>query len=551
MSTANIVPFYNAARVAHKGSAVLQHWLSQRPGNGYARAGLPMPKPPRAARAYYAAQVNRLTAGWSSTTSSANADIFRSLDILRARSRNLAQNDEYVKKWLQLCVTNIVGPSGFRFQARVTDPPAKSGDAPKPDMLANAAIEAAWAAWGKVADVTGKIGLTGLSHIMIKAAARDGEILVRLVRGKAAGNPFGLALQLLDINRLDTQLNRPEAVDVNQIRMGVELNSWGRPVAYWLRSRNPGDPYNASATQQLAVHERVPAADIIHAFIADDPEQVRGVPWAHAAMERLNNRGAFEHAAIIAARVGASSMGFYTNPDGKAEPMSTGQESDGADGTNLVTEADPGTFTVLPEGYGFEKFDPAYPSDMFGEFVKANLRGTASGLLVSYHSLANDLEGVNFSSIRSGTLEERDSWVLLQEWFVDTVLERLFAEVLSAALSFGLAVMPNGSTLPAAKREKFSVHVFQGRRWQWVDPKKDIDASIAALDNGLTSPQIIAATMGLDYEDLLAEIKAAADMRKAMGIELPDRSKSPASAAQPHDPQDGTDPEPDPDPESK
>ena len=544
MSTANIVPFYNAARVAHKGSAVLQHWLSQRPGNGFARAGVPAPRPPRSARAYYAAQVNRLTAGWSSTTSSANADIFRSLDILRARSRNLAQNDEYVRKWLQLCVTNIIGPVGFRFQARVIDPPAKAGEPPKPDMLANAAIESAWAAWGRVADVTGKIGLTGLCHIMVKAAARDGEILVRLVRGKAAGNPFGLALQLLDINRLDTQLNRPEGDGVTQIRMGVELDIWGRPTHYWLRSRNPGDPYNTSATQALARHDRIPAADIIHAFIADDPEQVRGVPWAHAAMERLNNRGAFEHAAIIAARVGASKQGFFTNPDGKAEPMSSGEEPDGEGGANLVTEADPGTFDVLPEGYQFQSFDPAYPSDMFGEFVKANLRGTASGLLVSYHSLANDLEGVNFSSIRSGTLEERDSWVVLQEWFANSVLERLFDEVLTATLSFGLAVMPNGSSLPAAKRDKFTPHVFQGRRWQWVDPKKDIDASIAALDAGLTSPQQIAATMGLDYEDLLSEIKAAADMRKAMGIVLPDRSKAaPSAPAQPAEPDDGEDPD--------
>lgn len=530
MSTANIVPFYNAARVAHKGSVVLQHWLGQRPGNAFARAGVALPRPPRAARAFYAAQINRLTAGWSSTTSSANADIFRSLDILRARSRGLAQNDEYVKKWLQLCVTNIVGPTGVRFQARVTDPPAKVGEAPKPDKLANDAIEAAWSAWSRQADVCGRIGLTGLCHIMIKAAARDGEILVRLVRGKAAGNLFGLALQLLDINRLDTQLNRPSGTDVNQIRMGVELNTWGRPVAYWLRSRNPGDPYNASATEQLARHERIPAEDIIHAFIAEDPEQVRGVPWAHAAMERLNNRGAFEHAAIIAARVGASKQGFFTNPEGKAEPMSTGEESDGAGGVNLVTEADPGSFDVLPEGYKFESFDPAYPSDMFGEFIKANLRGTASGLLVSYHSLANDLEGVNFSSIRSGTLEERDSWVLLQQWFIDTVLERLFAEVLTSMLSFGLATMPNGSTLPAAKREKFAAHTFQGRRWQWVDPKKDIDASLAALDAGITSPQIIAATMGLDYEDVLNEIKAAADMRKAMGIELPARGAAPPAA---------------------
>jgi lambda family phage portal protein len=537
MTTAAIVPFYNAARVADKGSVVLRNWLGQQPGNGFARAGVPFPRA-RIARGYNAAQVNRLTAGWSSTISSANSDIFRSLDILRARSRTLAQNDEYVKKWLQMVVTNVIGPVGFRFQSRVYDPATKANEAPKPDQLANDALETAWAKWCKAADVTGRADFTGLCHLMIKAAARDGEILARWVRGKDADNPFGIALQLLDINRLDTNHNRSEGQGVTQIRMGVELNAWGRPTHYWLRTRNPGDVYNVAQGQTQSMHERVPAADIIHAFISDDPEQVRGVPWAHAAMERLNNRGAFEHAAIIAARVGASKMGFFTTPDGGAEPISTGEETDSNGDPQLVSEADPGTMEVLPEGYDFKSFDPAYPSDMFGEFIKANLRGTASGLLVAYHSLANDLEGVNFSSIRSGTLEERDCWIVMQEWFRQAVLDRVHAEVHAATLSFGQAVMPNGSALPLAKRDKFEPHLFQGRRWDWVDPKKDIEADLLAIDGGLKSPQSVAAKLGLDYEDLLAEIKAAADMRKRMGVELPDRHNQ-QQQQKPADPQDG------------
>jgi lambda family phage portal protein len=168
---------------------------------------------------------------------------------------------------------------------------------------------------------------------------------------------------------------------------------------------------------------------------------------------------------------------------------------------------------------------------MFADFIKANLRGTASGLGVAYHSLANDLEGVNFSSIRSGTLEERDCWMVLQEWFAQSVLERIFPQFLDAALTFGLAVMPNGSSLSVAKREKFSAHQWQGRRWEWVDPKKDIDADLTALDGGIKSPQMIAAKLGVDYEDVLAEIKAAQDMRDAMGIVLPARGQQqPAQA---------------------
>jgi lambda family phage portal protein len=174
----------------------------------------------------------------------------------------------------------------------------------------------------------------------------------------------------------------------------------------------------------------------------------------------------------------------------------------------------------------FQPFNPDYPSAMFADFVKANLRGIASGLGVAYHALANDLEGVSFSSIRSGTLEERDSWMMIQEWFSSSFLERVFAEWLPSALAFGQVTMVNGSALPMAKIDKFRPHSWQGRRWEWVDPLKDIEADIAAINAGLKSPQSVAAKLGLDYEDLLVEIQAAKALRDTLGVDIPSFTKT-------------------------
>lgn len=530
MTTQALTPWYDASRVAQKSSVVLGKWLQQRPG-AQERAGLTPVKlltPQRTGqrRNYAAAQVNRLTQGWSTISASANSDIHRSLDAVRARSRKLANDDEYVKHWLTMVVTNVVGPNGFRFQARVYDAPSK------PDTLANDAIESAWDRFCKkgVCDVTGRHSMTGLQQLGIKAAARDGEYLFYIVRGSAAGNPFGLAFQQLDIDRLDTQLNKPAEGGYNAIRMGVEVNGFGRPVAYHLKNAHPGDLYQATSGIRGSTHTRIPAEDIIHDFVSDRPEQVRGMPWAHAAMIRLNNLGGYEEAAVIAARVGASKMGFFTTPDGQAEVVSTGVDDD-ADGGALTMEADAGTFQTLPEGVKFESFDPDYPAAMYADFVKSNLRGIASGLGVAYHALANDLEGVSFSSIRSGTLEERDTWTLIQEWFSQSFLDRVHAEFMKAALGFGQILLPNGSALPLSKLDRFEKHAFQGRRWEWVDPLNDIQADIEAMNARLKSPQSVAAKLGLDYEDLLVEIKAAQTMREAMGITLPSEVAAVAAAA--------------------
>ncbi len=488
-------------------------------------------------RSYAAAQVGRLTQGWSTVSASANADILRSLDKMRARSRQLSYNDEYVKKWMRMVEVNVVG-KGFGFQARVYNAPGVA------DTAANDAIESAFARWAKkgVCDVTGQQSLAGLEQLAIKAAARDGEYLFEIVRGAAAENAFGLALLSLDIDRLDTMLNRASTLGVNAIRMGVEINAYGRPLAYWLRQQHPGDSMQPGTAQQLAVHRRVPAEDIIHGFVRDRPEQVRGVPWCHAAMARLNNLGGYEEAAVIAARVGASKMGFFTTPDGQAAPVATGSEEDGNGNTLATMDADPGVLQTLPEGVQFQAFNPDYPTAMYGEFVKANLRGVASGLGVAYHALANDLEGVSFSSIRSGTLEERDMWMSIQEWFAESFLERVHGEFMTAALGFGQIRFDGGKTLPISKAEKFNGHIWQARRWEWVDPLKDVEADITAMKAGLKSPQMIAAKLGLDYEDLLAEIKVSKEMADRLGLKFdaPAPTPMPAAATKPSEPAEQT-----------
>jgi lambda family phage portal protein len=503
-------------------SRVLKQFLQSQPG-GYeqaaTRAGvlpsaqiIPMPAGQR--RNYAAAQINRLTEGWTTQSLSANASLHGNIDTLRARSRQLHRDNDYAKKFMALVATNVVGPHGFALEARIYD---DNGD---PDKAANDAVEASYQSWARkgVCEITGKHSLRDVCQMLIKAAERDGEAMLRIIRGSAAGNAFGLAVQVLDVNRIATQVNRSATEGVNAILMGVEVDTYLRPVAYHLRGAMQGDTYTASRATQTT--QRVPADEIIHGFISDLPEQVRGVPWMHASMLRLNNLGGYEEAAVIASRVGASKMGFFSSDQGQSEVMGDGV--DDATG-HAVTEVAPGTFETLPAGTTFTPFDPDYPSAMFADFVKANLRGVASGLGVAYHSLANDLEGVSFSSIRSGTLEERDAWMVIQEWFKDAFLEPLYAEWLRNALAFGLITLPakvGGKALPLSKLQKFSGHVFQPRRWEWVDPLRDIQADREAIEAGLKSPQDVAAGMGRNLEDVLTQIKAAQEMAARMGVAI-------------------------------
>jgi lambda family phage portal protein len=242
----------------------------------------------------------------------------------------------------------------------------------------------------------------------------------------------------------------------------------------------------------------------------------------HAIMSGLKMLSGFEESAVVAARAGASKMGFFTSPDGNVAPLADAQEAG-----EFFTEADPGQFGVLPPGYEFQSFNPDYPNGNFDGFVKSRLRGIASGLGVAYHTLASDLEGVNFSSARAGTLEERDNWMVRQNWFIEAFLIPVFKTWLFSAMKAGDLKTPSGQLLPLSKYEKFSEHSWQGRRWQWVDPLKDIEAARLAIKTGIASPKSIAAQTGVDLEDILPEIAQFEAMVAANNLSLIDYNLTP------------------------
>lgn len=473
---------------------------------------------PIAKRRFEAAQINRLTQSWMTGTAAIDAELRSDLDALRVRARDLVKNNAYARKFVRSVRTNVAGTEGFTLQLRVTDPNGR------PDSGANRAIERAWYRYSRPGncDVTRRLSLPDFERLICEVLATDGEVLLREVRGRDRGE-FGLQWELIDVDRLDTSYNVPHVNGRNAIVMGVEVDTYGAPVAYHLWSGHPTS-YGGRKERQ-----RVPASEIIHAFIPLFAGQTRGIPWMHAAMKMLHDLGGYREAAVIAARVGAAKMGIWETPEGEPPP---GAEA-GDTPTEHVTDATPGHFDFAPAGYKLHTYDPAYPHDQFDAFCKAALRGVAGGIGMAYNSLANDLEGVNYSSIRAGVLEERDEWMVIQNWMTSTILTPMYERWLELSLAMGMIKLDNGSPLPLAKIEKFREHGFQGRRWSWVDPKKDIEAAIMAIDAKLTSPQAVAAQSGRDIEDVLDDLAAFQSMLKEKKLVTPPKGdkNTPAETA--------------------
>lgn len=469
-------------------------------------------KPAPRRRAFDAANTGRLFSDWLTLTKSADADIRYTLKALRARSRDLAQNNDYARRYLDLVSANVVGAKGIQLQVRAREPDGRL------DQVANQQIEAAWHEWGRAGTCTvdGRASWIDAQRLAIESIVRDGEVFVLFVEDR--GNRFGFRLQFIDPDLVDVEHNA-ELEGGGQIRMGVEVDATGRPVAYHIRTRHPDDYQH---TGRAARVERIAAERVLHLYRADRIGQTRGVPWTASAMTRLKMLGGYEEAELVAARIGASKMGFFTSETGD-EYGADGSEDTG----DLRMEVSPGQFEQLPKGVDFKAFDPQHPNAAFKDFEKAMLRGIASGLGVSYTSLANDLEAVSYSSIRQGLLEERDFWRMHQHWLIEHFCQPVYLRWLRQVLATGM------TTLPERKYDKFAATTWVPRGWQWVDPRNEAEAQILAINNGLMTRTQALAERGLDVEDVLRELAAEDELAASVGVVLNPQADPALSPTQP------------------
>jgi lambda family phage portal protein len=470
-----------------------------------------------AKRDYLAASKGRLYMDFKGSNKSADAEIRWSLRDLRNRSRDLERNNEYARRYLQLLQTNIVGESGFRLQLK-----GRNIDGTI-DMAGNNIIEAAWEDFCRLGGPTvdGKMSMTDLSNHVIRGMARDGEVFLHIVNKNYLRH--GIGVQIIEPDRVDDQMNETLR-DGNQVRMGIELDSSTRRVAaYHVLVNNPGD-YDYATTTTGTFRQRIPADRVLHVYVQERADQTRGVPWTVTAMPALKMLHGYREAELVAARVGAAKMGFFTSPAGD------GFTADGYEDTfTPLYDAEAGTFHQLPAGVDFKAFDPTHPTTAFADFEKAILRGIAGGLGVSYTAIANDLEGTSYSSIRQGALEERDFYKTQQRFMIEHFIDPMFRLWMRHVMDFALIPI-NG----VGKFEKFALGIsWRARGFQWVDPLKEINAAVVGLQNGIISHTDIAATYGRDAEETFAQIQRDKEMAKIFGLTMayePFGNKAPVPA---------------------
>ena len=466
-------------------------------------------------QAFRGADQNRLHADRWIQANHPDTEIRYAAKSLRAAARDLVRNNPYAAGAVDAVADNVVGWEGIRPRPQIRT------SADEPDRPAIWEIERKWADWGdEHATVDGIECWLETERLIVKSWFTDGEVFIRHHRG--FDNPYSYAVELIDPDLLDEDFNERREERGREIVMGVEVDEYGRPLAYHFWKHHPDD-------MRRRERVRVPASEITHHFIRYRPGQTRGFSGFAPVLTTVEMFDGYTEAELVAARYHASKMGFITNNTPEAiaayaERLRIQNESGKGDRPRKV-KMSPGLVTELIPGQGFEGFDPTHPNQAFDPFMTAIMRGIARGLGMSYLTLTGDVSAANYSSMRAGLLPERDYWRVLQ----NTTARRIHQPVYRQFLSMGL--LTGAIDLPSPIAADYHPVEWRGRRWQWVDPKNDLEAAEKEVALGINSRQRLAADRGLDYETVIDETAEDEAYAEEQGVNVAVTRRTPAGQA--------------------
>ncbi len=424
-----------------------------------------------AKRKYEGAATGRRTDGWISSSTSANLETLGSLTKLRDRSRDLVRNNSYASNAIDVIASNTIG-TGIVAQIR---------DFSKSEKKIQTA-NTLWKAWAEsqACDFDEKHEFGGLQNLCTRGKAEGGEMLIRRRIVKPTDqNPLPLQLQVLEPDFIDSSKNE----DLNgggRIIQGIEFNSIGKKVAYWLFTSHPGDGNSFPKSQ------RVQASEIIHDFRKLRSGQVRGVPYGASSFIKLRDFDEYEDAQLVRQKIAACFTAFIHDI---AEPMGDDDEGDEFD----LDKVEPGLIAKLGPGKDV-KFGSPPSVQGYLEYVTPTLRSISVGFGVPYELLTGDFSNVNFSSGRMGWLQFHR---LIQQWIwidtVPTVCKRTYQWFTEAALLIGQDLSGTYSEWTPPRREM-------------IDPVSETSSQRDAVRSGLITLSETIKQNGYDPEEHFKQI---------------------------------------------
>lgn len=476
--------------------------------------------------AHYGASRSKDLAAWNPQSGSADADLLADLDTLRARSRDLTRNHGIASGAAQTTLDNVVG-TGPRLSA-IPDYRALGQSKEWAENFADLA-EGLFREYWETTEIDAAGCLTGASATtqIYRGRFLNGEALSIPLWLPRNGSRWATRHQIIESDRLSNPIGRQDGDKVpgGELRGGVEVDAYGRPIAYYIRKSHPGDTvgfFLGSADDW----ERIPAetpwgrARVIHVHDKERQGQTRGKPALSAVLAQFKMLDHYQRTEMQAAVANAMIAAVFETPlDAAALTEIMGGVSDPNDDRlqaymqfqrENIAPMRGGAVIAAPPGSKLAPFVPSRPSDAFAPFIEAVCRHIGAGIGLPLELLLKDFSKTNYSSARAALLEAWRYFLGGRKWLETYWLRPVYLLWLEEAVNAGLIQAPNFYDYRYAySRCKW---LWPGRGW--IDPLKEAEAAQLRIDAGLSTREQECAEQGLDWKEVMdqAERERAYEM---------------------------------------
>jgi lambda family phage portal protein len=363
----------------------------------------------------------------------------------------------------------VVG-SGFTLQAKTTD-----------DTF-NDAVEAKWMDWWTYGtpELRGYLSGCQLERHLRKSNRRDGDVGLVLLRDGG--------VQLIESDLIESPVELLKLQNLTIVD-GVKVNGQGRPVGYYIRSSGDvarGFEYTEVNARDFVFYPRIATE---HQF------NTRGVSAFSTTFPMFDHLDGYVDATVIAARM-AAIFGLVIkkmNPTGAFNNLQYSAAN--ADGNQQAAmNLEPGMVHYLGLDEDITQVKSDHPSQSFPEFVATMLRLIGQPFSMPLEVLALDYSRTNYSSARAALEQFHRAARVEQREFANRVLSRIY--------KWRVSKWVNDGELPTPADENYWAHTFVAPGWPYLDPVKEIQAAMLAIDGGLSTATDELAKIGKDFDDV-------------------------------------------------
>jgi lambda family phage portal protein len=432
--------------------------------------------------------------GWRPRYGTANQTISPNALPLSAQCRHLERMTPMARAVCEGLSADIVG-KGISILPN-------SGDTER-----DARLLAAFYDWADCAMADGS-SLWAWQTMIPRELGTSGGALARFVilEDRAKKGMIPLALVPLEVEWLATYAVGPIPDGHRFIRPGKVVDKFGRIVAYHLR--NPELLYADAG-------EVVPAEQIIDIFEKRRPQQTHGEPLLAPVVERLLQDGRLIETELKAAVATAAPAVAITT-----ESEEGGDEDEDGE---AVTDIPSGATVRLRPKEGIEVVENKRPSQQIAPFRQTIRADVAAACRVSQYSLDHDPSRANFSSMRQAAQESDRQLVSLKE----VVGRGGCGKPYEAVFQWLLLIIGERKPANAVELARMMRYDLRPDERPYVDPTKDVQASINAIAHNLSTFDIELSARGKDFRSIFRQCAVEKALLESSGFKWPQPVKSP------------------------